>query len=278
VLAGAEGESGDCALAVAAPDEVRVASVLEYPHSLGLLCDAVRQALGVSPAEFAALADAGRPGFVDALSRELVDLKPDGSLRLDMGYFAFVARLSLGSERLSALVRTQPPADIAASTLALAGEALALMGAEARRLARADDVCVSGSLVRWPGALSALRERTPGRLFVAEGLAADAAVGAASICWSRGLKRGRVALDATTALPASDTAPGDRALPWMSAFAALAWRSLLGLLYFGALTPASLLMRLGGVEFLIERFSERGSYWKTRAVEGDGLLALRRRF
>jgi hypothetical protein len=134
---------------------------------------------------------------------------------------------------------------------------------------------VTGLLALWPAVLDDLRERTPGRLFIAHGLACDGAVGAAVTCWSRGLRGERVALDDRAAAP-TEPAAAERPLPLPSALAALAWRAVLGVAYFAALTPYSLLLRLIGVEFLAERFSERGTYWKIRPSD-ESVLALRRR-
>ena len=53
---------------------------------------------------------------------------------------------------------------------------------------------------------------------------------------------------------------------WAGAFAALVWRGLLAIFYFGVLTPISLFARLAGVEFLKERFTEQTTYWIRRPL------------
>ena len=64
---------------------------IHFPHSLGLLYSAFTYYTGfkVNSGEYKVmgLAPYGEPKFVDVILDNLIDLKPDGSFRLDMSYF-----------------------------------------------------------------------------------------------------------------------------------------------------------------------------------------------
>ncbi len=66
---------------------------MRYPHSLGLLYSVFTAFLGfqVNEGEYKVMGMApyGQPRFVDQIFDKLVDLRPDGSFRLDMDYFAY---------------------------------------------------------------------------------------------------------------------------------------------------------------------------------------------
>ena len=80
---------------------------IHYPHSLGLLYSAITYYLGfkVNSAEYKVmgLAPYGEPKFVDAI-RKLIDMKKDGSFRLNMRYFAYERGLRMTGHRLEKLL------------------------------------------------------------------------------------------------------------------------------------------------------------------------------
>jgi carbamoyltransferase len=83
-----------------------------FPHSLGLLYSAFTYFTGfaVNADEYKVmgLAPFGEPRFVDTILRELIDLKDDGSLRMDLSYFDFCAGLTMTSRRFDALFGGPP--------------------------------------------------------------------------------------------------------------------------------------------------------------------------
>ncbi len=85
-----------------------------FPHSLGLLYSAFTEYLGfrVNSAEYKVmgLAPYGEPRFVDRILGTLVDVKEDGSFRLDMRYFDFATGLRMTGARLHALLGGPPRA------------------------------------------------------------------------------------------------------------------------------------------------------------------------
>ncbi|MBK9518693.1 MAG: hypothetical protein IPO09_15330 [Anaeromyxobacter sp.] len=95
-------------------NRLTLAAEQRFPHSLGLLYSAFTYQAGfrVNSGEYKlmGLAPYGQPRYVRAILDELVDLKPDGSLRLDLSYFDFVAGLRMTSRRFDALFGGPPRA------------------------------------------------------------------------------------------------------------------------------------------------------------------------
>jgi carbamoyltransferase len=115
---------------------------LQFPHSLGLLYSAFTYYCGfkVNSGEYKlmGLAPYGRPLFSEAILKHLVDLKPDGSLRLNMDYFNYCQGLTMTNGRFHALFGGPPRQpesdleqrhmDLAASIQAVTEEAVLRMG------------------------------------------------------------------------------------------------------------------------------------------------------
>jgi len=80
---------------------------IHFPHSLGLLYSAFTYFTGfkVNSGEYKlmGLAPYGRPVFRDLILRELIDVKPDGSFRLNLDYFDYCTGLTMTNERFAAL-------------------------------------------------------------------------------------------------------------------------------------------------------------------------------
>jgi carbamoyltransferase len=92
---------------------------IRFPHSLGLLYSAFTYYLGfkVNSAEYKVMGAApyGEPKHYDRILEELVDLREDGSFRLDMRYFAYDYGLTMTNDRFAALFghpRREPEAPI----------------------------------------------------------------------------------------------------------------------------------------------------------------------
>ena len=80
---------------------------IRFPHSLGLLYSAFTYYLGfkVNSAEYKVMGAApyGQPRYVDTILSELVDLREDGSFRLNMKYFAYDHGLTMTNARFAKL-------------------------------------------------------------------------------------------------------------------------------------------------------------------------------
>lgn len=74
---------------------------IRFPHSLGLLYSAFTYYCGfkVNSGEYKlmGLAPYGQPVYVDAILNKLIDVKPDGSFRMNMQYFNYCAGLTMTS-------------------------------------------------------------------------------------------------------------------------------------------------------------------------------------
>ena len=109
---------------------------IHFPHSIGLLYSAFTYYTGfkVNSGEYKVmgLAPYGEPKYTDAIFEHLVDLKADGSFRLDMQYFDYCTGLTMTNSRFDELFGgaprkpeerlTQREMDLAASVQAVTEE------------------------------------------------------------------------------------------------------------------------------------------------------------
>ena len=87
--------------------QVEVVKELHFPHSLGLLYSAFTYYAGfkVNSGEYKlmGLAPYGEPRYAALILEHLVDLKPDGSFRLDQSYFDYATGFTMTNDRFAAL-------------------------------------------------------------------------------------------------------------------------------------------------------------------------------
>ncbi len=85
---------------------------IDFPHSLGLLYSAFTSYVGfrVNSGEYKlmGLAPYGEPKYVDLILENLIDIKEDGSFRLDMSYFNFASGLTMTSKKFHGLFGGEP--------------------------------------------------------------------------------------------------------------------------------------------------------------------------
>ena len=85
---------------------------IRFPHSLGLLYSAFTYYLGfeVNDGEYKVmgLAPYGEPKYAQLIRDNLIDIKPDGSFRLNMAYFAYCTGLTMTNRRFDALFGAPP--------------------------------------------------------------------------------------------------------------------------------------------------------------------------
>src|SRR5262249_53587966 len=118
--------------------ELRIAKEIHFPHSLGLLYAAFTYYTGfkVNSDEYKVmgLAPYGEPKYAQKILDHLIDLKPDGSFRLDLRYFNYCTGLTMTNARFDALFggpprKSEEPIttrhmDLAASIQAVTDEAM----------------------------------------------------------------------------------------------------------------------------------------------------------
>jgi carbamoyltransferase len=130
-----------------------------FPHSLGLFYSAFTYYLGfkVNSAEYKVmgLAPYGKPTYYDKV-RETIEWKPDGSFRLNTGYFDYVHGLRMTSDRLHKLFGapphkaetrlTQREFDIAASVQKVTDEVMVALGKHIRKETGMRYLCLAGGV------------------------------------------------------------------------------------------------------------------------------------
>ncbi|MFD3522196.1 carbamoyltransferase [Streptomyces sp. NPDC058653] len=133
---------------------------IRFPHSLGLLYSAFTYFCGfkVDSGEYKlmGLAPYGTPRWADLIRRELIDIKPDGSFRLNLRHFAYLRgrtmtgpgfeKLFDGARRLPEQPLTQREFDLAASVQEVVEEVLLLLAGTARDLTGERNLCLAGGV------------------------------------------------------------------------------------------------------------------------------------
>ena len=86
--------------------------IQDFPHSLGLLYSAFTYYTGfkVNSGEYKlmGLAPYGTPKYANVIKENLIDIKSDGSFRLNMDYFDFVTGLKMTNEKFNNLFGKNP--------------------------------------------------------------------------------------------------------------------------------------------------------------------------
>lgn len=133
---------------------------LHFPHSLGLLYSAFTYFTGfrVNSGEYKlmGLAPYGEPKYASKILDELIDLKPDGSFRMNMKYFDYGSGLKMTSRKFDALFGgpprkpeskiTQREMDLAASVQVVTEEIMLKMAAHATEVTGCRNVCLAGGV------------------------------------------------------------------------------------------------------------------------------------
>ena len=103
------GEWATTSLGAGDGKEIRLFSEINYPHSLGLLYSAFTYFCGfkVNSGEYKlmGLAPYGEPRYYDAIRDHLIDVRDDGSYRLDTSYFGYLSGMVMTGERFADAVR-----------------------------------------------------------------------------------------------------------------------------------------------------------------------------
>jgi carbamoyltransferase len=133
---------------------------LHFPHSLGLLYTAFTYYVGfkVNSGEYKVmgLAPYGTPRFAAAILDRLIDLKADGTFRLDLDYFDYCTGLRMTNDRFAGLFGRPPRLpdepleqfhmDIAASIQAVADEVMLRLTRSMAAEFRMPNLCLAGGV------------------------------------------------------------------------------------------------------------------------------------
>ncbi|MGH6869424.1 MAG: carbamoyltransferase family protein, partial [Methylocella sp.] len=101
------GEWATTSAALGQGNDLRIIKEIHFPHSLGLLYSAFTYYTGfkVNSGEYKAmgLAPYGEPKYAKAILDHLIDVKADGSFRLNLDYFAFCTGLTMTNQSFDAM-------------------------------------------------------------------------------------------------------------------------------------------------------------------------------
>jgi carbamoyltransferase len=192
-------------------NRVEMLGELHFPHSLGLLYSAFTYFTGfrVNSGEYKlmGLAPYGDPKYVNLILRELIDLKADGSFRLNMTYFNYGVGLTMTNVKFDRLFGRPPRApeskltqsdmDLARSIQDVTEEIMFRMAKHVRRVTGLKDLCLAGGVaLNCVANGRILREGIFDRIWI-QPAAGDAggALGAALFTWHQYLGRERQADD-----------------------------------------------------------------------------------
>ena len=180
---------------------------IDFPHSLGLLYSAFTYYAGfrVNSGEYKlmGLAPYGEAKYVDLILENLLDLKDDGSFRLDMSYFNFASGLTMTSKKFHRLFGAGPrkpesdlrqrDMDIAKSIQVVTEEIVLRLAKTLRRETGAENLCMAGGVALNCVANGRLLKEGVFKNIWVQPAAGDAggALGAAYVAWFQYLDKQR---------------------------------------------------------------------------------------
>ena len=154
------GEWATTSVAIGSGNNLKVIKEIHFPHSLGLLYSAFTYYLGfrVNSGEYKVmgLAPYGEPKFKKLIFDNLIDLKSDGSFRLDQSYFDYCTGLRMTSSKFDSLfggpprssetLLTQHHMDLAASIQAVTEEVVLRLTRGLAKESGAKNLCLAGGV------------------------------------------------------------------------------------------------------------------------------------
>ncbi|MFC1593890.1 carbamoyltransferase [Candidatus Omnitrophota bacterium] len=203
------GEWATASYGVGKDNDIKLLAEIHFPHSLGLLYSAFTYYTGfkVNSAEYKVmgLAPYGEPKYVTQILDNLIDLKSDGSFRLNMDYFNYCVGFTMTNSKFHKLFGgpprkpesplTQKEMDLAQSIQAVTEEVMLRMAHHVHSQTKEEDLCLAGGVaLNCVGNGRLLREGPFENIWI-QPSAGDAggALGAAWDVWYRYLGNKRIA-------------------------------------------------------------------------------------
>lgn len=203
------GEWDTASFGIGKDNNIEILETLRFPHSLGLLYSAFTYYAGfkVNSGEYKlmGLAPYGEPKYAKLILDKLVDLKSDGSFKLDMKYFGYCDGLRMINRNFTKLFGaparrpetkiTQKDMDIAASIQKVTEEIMLRMSRHVHRVTGQDNLCLAGGVaLNCVGNGRVLREGPFKNIWVQPASGdAGGALGAALLVWYKYLRNKRQA-------------------------------------------------------------------------------------
>ena len=155
------GEWATTTVAIGSGKNLEIKKEIHFPHSLGLLYSAFTYYTGfkVNSGEYKlmGLAPYGKPKYFDLIKNNLVDIKPDGTFRLDQNYFDYATGLKMTNSKFNNLFGkkarnskleeiTQFDMDIAASIQKITEEIMLNLSKSLRKEFNIKNLCMAGGV------------------------------------------------------------------------------------------------------------------------------------
>jgi carbamoyltransferase len=202
------GEWATTTVSIGKGNNLDIVKEVHFPHSLGLLYSAFTYYTGfrVNSGEYKVmgLAPYGEPKYKDLIFEKLIDVKEDGSFRMDQSYFNYATGLTMTNKKFSDLfgepVRkpesdqlTQFHMDIAASVQAVTEEIVLRMTRSLAEEYRIPNLCMAGGVsLNCVANGKILRDKSFKKIWIQPASGdAGGALGAALAVWHHELGRPR---------------------------------------------------------------------------------------
>lgn len=201
------GEWTTTSVGVGRGNQLEMLSEIRFPHSLGLLYSAFTYFSGfrVNSGEYKlmGLAPYGEPHHCDKILKHLIDVKPDGSFRLDMSYFNYCQGLTMTAKKFHSLFGASPrkpetpirqlDMDMAASIQRVTEDIILKMAAHVHEKTKQRNLCLAGGVALNCVANGRLLREGPFDSIWIQPAAGDAggALGVAQLIWHQLLRKQR---------------------------------------------------------------------------------------
>lgn len=205
------GEWTTTSIGIGEDNDFKILYELKFPHSLGLLYSAFTYYTGfkVNSAEYKVmgLAPYGEPEYVDLILKELIDLKGDGSFKLNMKYFNYCAGLTMTNRKFDELFGGPPrkpeteiakrDMDLAKSIQVVTEEIMLRAARHVYKLTGKKNLCLAGGVALNCVANGRILKEGPFERVWIQPAAGDAggAIGAALRVWHKYLGNRRDIID-----------------------------------------------------------------------------------
>tara|TARA_X000001036_G_scaffold436129_1_gene478674 strand:+ start:507 stop:2342 length:1836 start_codon:yes stop_codon:yes gene_type:complete len=203
------GEWATSTVAIGKNNNLNIIKEMHFPHSLGLLYSAFTYYTGfkVNSGEYKlmGLAPYGEPKYKDLIKEKLIDLKEDGTFRLDMSYFNYATGLTMTNKKFSNLFNepvrnpkkdrlTQFHMDIASSIQAVTEEIILKLTTSIAKEYKIKNLCLAGGVALNCVANGKILEKGIFKNIWIQPAAGDAggALGAALAYWYKELNKSRL--------------------------------------------------------------------------------------
>ncbi len=193
------GEWSTCSLGRGHGNQLDILADLHFPHSLGLLYSAFTYFTGfrVNSGEYKlmGLAPYGQPKYVQRIYDNLLDMRDDGSFRMNMKYFGFADGLTMTNDEFAKLFDgpargaeseiTQREMDIASSIQVVTEEIVMKMANHLHKITGEKNLCMAGGVALNCVANGRLLREGPFEKIWIQPAAGDAggSLGAALLTW-----------------------------------------------------------------------------------------------